>query len=336
MYILKNENAIYYEIGYSCDNGILIALENLKLFFTDSRYFEEAKEIVRNRGEVVEASRNLIDTAVEFLKKEGVKSLQFDPYEWSVAEFEKLSSLDIEFLPKPHLSKEKRIIKREQEIQYISTAVKYGRAGFQRFKDYLAVKGLGKKERELQFKMKTIIQQKGDLQLSFSPIVALNENTSKPHALPTDRRLSSGDLVLVDAGVKYKRYCSDRTETFMFQKTKFSSVKMTPKVQNIYDTVQKAHDEAIAKAKVGMKASEIDKIARTVIENAGFGKNFLHSTGHGVGLDIHEFPNISQSSDVVIEENMVFTIEPAIYIPNFMGVRIEDMVVMKKDGAKVL
>jgi Xaa-Pro aminopeptidase len=335
-YLYKNENSIYYEVSYSNDNSLLLSLDSTKILFTDARYIEEAKDEAIN-CDVVEAERTLIDSLVEILKSEKIKEVIFDPNEWSVADFDSLKNkIEISFVSKPNFSKEKRMVKTDKEVEFISTAARYGKASFQRFKDYLSVKGIGKKESELNYKLRNIIQQKGSLQLSFHPIVAFNENTSKPHATSSDRRLSNGDLILVDAGVKYKRYCSDRTETFMFQQTKFSSVKMTPKVQKIYDIVQKAHDETVKKAKIGMKASEIDKIARDIITEAGYGKNFIHSTGHGVGLDIHEFPNISAKSDVVIEENMVFTIEPAIYIPNFMGTRIENMVVMKNDGAKVL
>jgi Xaa-Pro aminopeptidase len=335
-YLYKNENSIYYEVSYSNDNSLLISLGSAKILLTDARYIEEAKSEAIN-CDVIEVERNLIDSLAEILKKEKVSEIAFDPNEWTVFEFNSLkSNLEISFVSKPNFSKEKRMVKTDKEIEYISTAARYGKASFDRFKDYLSVKGVGKKESELNYKLRNFIQQKGALDLSFHPIVAFNENTSKPHATSSDRRLSNGDLILVDAGVKYKRYCSDRTETFMFQQTKFSSVKMTPKVQKIYDIVQKAHDETIANAKVGMKASEIDKIARDIITEAGYGKNFVHSTGHGVGLDIHEFPHISEKSDVVIEENMVFTIEPAIYIPNFMGTRIENMVVMKSDGAKVL
>ena len=336
-FILKGENSIYYEAGYSCDNAIFLQLGSEKFFITDARYREEAEEATSGRCEVVESS-DLVESLKKLLSKSPNLEIVYDPYEWSVAEFEKLQSGlgEIELSPKPHFSKHKRIIKSDKEIEYIATAVNYGRAGFERFKEYLVSKGIGRKERELHYKLKTILQQKGLLDLSFEPIVAINENTSKPHALPTNRRLSNGDILLVDAGVKYHRYCSDRTETFMFDRSRFSSVQMSVKVQKIYDIVQKAHDETISKIRSGMKASEVDKIARDIIDKAGYGKNFLHSTGHGVGLDIHEYPNISPKSDVVIEDNMVFTIEPAIYIPDFLGVRIENMVVIKNGRAKIL
>ena len=335
-FILKNENAIYYEANYSCDNVVYLSLGAEKFFITDSRYTEEAKNNVIN-CEVIE-SRDFIKTLKKLFKTHGKKlKIIFDPYEWNFAEFEKLQSeTEVTFIQKPYFSKNRRIIKTDIEIEYLSTAAKFGKVAFDSFREYLSVKGIGKKERELHFKMKTILQKKGAFELSFNPIVAFNENTSKPHALPTDRRLSNGDLVLVDAGVKYHRYCSDRTESFIFQQTKFSSVKMSSKVQKIYDVVLKAHDEVINNVKVGMKASEVDKIARDIISNAGYEKNFIHSTGHGVGLDIHEYPNISEKCDTIIEDNMVFTVEPAIYIPGFLGIRIEDMVVMKNGRAKIL
>lgn len=184
------------------------------------------------------------------------------------------------------------------------------------------------------------MSQIGKLDLSFDPIVAINANAAKPHALPTSKKLKLNDLLLVDAGVKYKRYCSDRTCTSTIDFEKFSFKReqkfKSKKQQKIYDLVYKAQLNAIEKARVGMKASEIDKLARSIIEEAGYGKYFVHSTGHGVGLDIHEFPNINHKSDVIIEDNMVFTIEPGIYLPNEFGVRIEDTVVMKNGKALIL
>ena len=184
------------------------------------------------------------------------------------------------------------------------------------------------------------MSQSGKLDISFEPIVAINENAAKPHALPTTKKLKLNDLILVDAGIKYKRYCSDRTCTSVVDFEKFSFKReqkfKNEKHQKVYDIVLKAQLNAIEKTRVGMKASEVDKLTRDVIGKAGFGKYFIHSTGHGVGLDIHEFPNINSKSDVIIEENMVFTIEPGIYLPNEFGVRIEDTIVMQKGKAVIL
>ncbi len=184
------------------------------------------------------------------------------------------------------------------------------------------------------------MSQSGKYDLSFDPIVAINANAAKPHALPTNKKLKLHDLILVDAGVKYQRYCSDRTCTANanFEKFNFKREQKfkNKKYQKIYDIVLKAQLNAISNARVGMKASEIDKLTRDIITKAGYAEYFVHSTGHGVGLDIHEFPNINSKSDIIIEDNMVFTIEPGIYLPNEFGIRIEDSVVMKNGRAQIL
>jgi len=175
--------------------------------------------------------------------------------------------------------------------------------------------------------------------LSFDPIVAIGSNAAKPHALPTKRVLRRGDLLLLDAGLKYQRYCSDRTRTVRIGRDFTFRTKQNfenKKIQKAYDTVRKAHDKAISKARSGMRARDVDALARDVIDRAGFGKYFVHSTGHGVGLDIHEMPYISSRSRTKIADGMVYTVEPGIYIPGQFGIRIEDMVVMIDGKAKVL
>ncbi len=206
--------------------------------------------------------------------------------------------------------------------------MKIGRDGFKKFKKFLDNKGANQSELYLNYIASSCMSQQGKYNLSFDPITAIDINSAKPHATPLKTKYKKNSLFLMDAGVKYKRYCSDRTVTYINHKNKLQ--------QKVYDIVLKAQEKAINKARVGMKASQIDKLARDVIEKSGYGKYFVHSTGHGVGLDIHEFPNISSRSDVTIEENMVFTVEPGIYLPNDFGVRIEDTVAMKNGKAIVL
>ena len=153
------------------------------------------------------------------------------------------------------------------------------------------------------------------------------------------KKLKKNDLLLLDAGIKYKRYCSDRTRTIKASEkismSKYQKFK-NKKIQKIYDIVLKAQLNAIKKIKIGMEINKLDKIARDIIEKEGYGKYFVHSLGHGVGLDIHEYPNISSRSDVILEENMVFTVEPGIYLPDEFGVRIEDTLVMSSKKAIIL
>ena len=151
--------------------------------------------------------------------------------------------------------------------------------------------------------------------------------------------MKTGDLLLVDAGLKYQRYCSDRTRTVQVGEKFTFGTKSTfakKKIQKAYDVVLKAHDNAIANVRSGMKAKEVDALTRDLISKAGFGDYFVHSTGHGVGLDIHEMPYIASKSDTIIEDGMVYTIEPGIYIPGEFGIRIEDMVAMVDGKAVVL
>ena len=338
-YILRDENAVYYECGFSCDNEIFLKLGNEAFFITDPRYTLEAKESVQG-AEVIEAGKDLYQKAVEILKTANIKELHFDPNDWTVSAFEKLSSsLDITFTQAPNFSQKKRIIKSSDEIAIIKKAALLGAEAFDAFAAHINLHGIGKSEKYLFFDAIEKFQKHGEFSLSFEPIVALDENAAKPHALPSEKILTLGNHLLVDAGLKYQRYCSDRTRcaeidgNINFSKNQsFSDATR----QKVYDTVLKAQEASIKAVRAGVRANEIDKAGREVIEQAGFGKYFVHSTGHGVGLDIHEEPFISKKSQTLIEEDMIFTIEPGIYLPDKFGVRIEDMVRVTSDGVEIL
>ena len=334
--IFKNENALYYECGYSCDNAIFISLGKEKFFITDGRYEIEAKSKVKDAKVVI--SRDILKKLIDIIKETKIKKVVIDPKEWDILSFKKLKDTinKIEFWP--DLSHKKRIIKSKEEIELIKKAVKIGKKSFKKIAKELK-EHIGAKEYELNFLAEAIFREYGKREVSFLPILALGKNAAKPHATPTKKVLKNKMLILLDGGVKYKRYCSDRTRTAFFDgKIDFGYNQKFPskKMQKAYDLVLKAHDKAIKKARSGMRAKDIDKIAREVIEKGGFGKYFVHSTGHGVGLDIHEMPYISSKSETIIEDGMVFTIEPGIYIEGEFGIRIEDMVVMENSRAKIL
>lgn len=340
-YILQNENAIFYECGYSCDNCIYINLNNDSFFITDARYEIDANENIKNNSKII-ITNNLIKKAKDILVKSKIKKIVFDPNDFSHFTFTMLSNnLKITFKQQPNFSKQKRIIKNDYEIKLIKKAMKKARIGFDKFQEYLYSDGFGKSEKYLSYMAETFVTNYKKYDLSFESIIAINENSAKPHATPSSKIYNENDLLLFDGGIKYKRYCSDRTVTFgnsleissiMQREQKFSKKKY----QKIYDIVLKAQETTIEKARVGMKGSQIDAIGRDIITKAGYGEYFVHSTGHGVGLDIHEYPNISTKSDIIIEENMIFTVEPGIYLPNEFGVRIEDTLVMKSKKAVIL
>jgi Xaa-Pro aminopeptidase len=337
-YILQDENALYYECGFSCDHALYLHCGSEAYFITDGRYTVEAEALVQ--GAEVITSADLIKSAARLLVRHKTKKLRYDPKEWRVAAYERLASLvKTDLVPAPDLSHHKRILKRPDELDLLRRAAKLGRQAFKRLARQIDREGFGADEIALTYQAKGILSDFGRYDLSFDPIVAIGPNAAKPHALPTQRSLNQGDLLLVDAGLKYRRYCSDRTRTVQADPTfgfTRSQSFASRKIQRAYDTVRKAHDRAITKARIGMQARRVDALAREVIDKAGFGSYFVHSTGHGVGLDIHEMPYISAKSKVTIEEGMVFTIEPGIYLPGEFGIRIEDMVAMVSGRAEVL
>ncbi len=336
--LFKDENAVYYECGFSCDNELFLSLKDERYFITDPRYTTEAKEKVQG-AEVVEA-RDINKKAREILRKKRVKKLFYDPKELHCQDLEAVrSKLDTKFCPKPNLSWQKRLIKSEKEIRLIRRSVQLNAEAFDQFAAF--VRGCeGWSERRLHFEAIGFLSRKGEYELSFDPIFAIDENGAKPHAYPSKKRLHEGALVLFDAGIKYERYCSDRTRTASFgggfdfdkEEQKFKN----PKVQRAYDIVKKAQESAIKAAKSGMRAKDLDKIARDIIDGSEFAGCFIHSLGHGVGLDIHEMPFINSKNEQILEDGMVFTIEPGIYVPGEFGIRIEDMVVLQNGRAEVL
>ena len=320
-YILNKENEIYYECGWSSDNALFLSLDGEKYIITDGRYTLDAKE--KAKAEVIEA-RDLIKKAKELILKKRVKKLKIDPNNWSYKAYSELAKV-VNLQHEEYFSFKKRMIKTPDELKIIKEAVKLGAKAFE---DFAKVIECGIDEFELSFRFKEKLTNRGRRPLSFEPIVAINENAAKPHAEVSEKVLKKGDLLLLDAGIKYKRYCSDRTRTiYIGDSISMNKIqKFPPHIQKVYDVVLKAQEKAINSIKVGIKAKELDKIARDVITEAGYGKYFVHSLGHGVGLDIHEWPFINSRNETTLKEGMVFTIEPGIYIPGEFGIRIEDMV----------
>lgn len=371
-YITRDESAMYYECGYSADNAILLRLNDEIKFITDARYSGEAKEIcldskssnIHNKSErqlqnskhieIIESS-DLLKTAIEILTKKHIKAITYDPTRMNVAEFQALQSSGISLESSPNFTQKMRIVKSESEILILKEAQRLNLKAFTTFADFLNTSGEGKSEKFLHYKIADILGDCGQFPLSFEPIVGINGNAAKPHALPSGDILQNGDSILLDCGLKYERYCADCTRSGAFIRGEFAFSKeqdftrIDSKIlgenaakisqsekQKIYDIVRKAQEFAITNLRAGMSGKEIDALARGVIEAAGYGAHFVHSTGHGIGLDIHEMPFISRRSESVIENGMVFSIEPGIYIQGVFGIRIEDLVVVKNGRAEIL
>lgn len=219
-----------------------------------------------------------------------------------------------------------RLCKDAFEFELIRASVKALDRGFKAVQRFLRP---GVAEKEAAFKVETFFRKNGADSLAFDTIIASGARGALPHGLASDKKIKKGELVVVDMGVTVNGYNSDETRTF-------SIGRATRRQKEVYGTVLEAGLSAIEKVRAGVKASRVDAAARGWIRRAGYGKFFGHATGHGVGMAVHEGPVVGPGSKDVLEEGMVVTIEPGIYIPGWGGVRIEDMVAVRRDGPEVL
>ncbi|KGR83233.1 M24 family metallopeptidase [Lysinibacillus odysseyi] len=218
-----------------------------------------------------------------------------------------------------------RVIKSSEELEKMRKAAELA--------DYAVQVGCealteGKTELEVLNEIESAVKAKG-YSMSFDTMVLAGEKSASPHGVPGNRKIKRGDMVLFDLGVIYEGYCSDITRTVAFG-------EINEAQRAIYDAVLKANEDAIAAVKPGVRAMDLDKIARDTIADAGYGDYFPHRLGHGLGISVHEFPSITGVNELPMEEGMVFTIEPGIYKADVTGVRIEDDVVVTKDGVEIL
>lgn len=219
-----------------------------------------------------------------------------------------------------------RVIKDDREIDHLRKAAQLA--------DYAIEVGCseiteGKTELEIVQAVEQAVKQKGAEKMSFETIIISGQKTASPHGIPGNRKIEKGDFILFDLGVVYKGYCSDITRTVSFGEPTEDKLR-------IYETVKKAQQAAIETVRPGALAKEVDLAARSIIDEAGYGEYFPHRIGHGLGISVHEYPSITEQNELTLEEGMVFTIEPGIYDPEITGVRIEDDVLVTKDGVEVL
>lgn len=220
-----------------------------------------------------------------------------------------------------------RAIKDEEELELLRKSSLINDMAMERFKK-LVYEGIS--EKEVADQILDIYLELGAEGFSFEPIVAFGKNAADPHHMPDDTKLKAGDAVLFDVGCVYKSYCSDMTRTFFFRQGP------DEKQKTVYDLVRKANEDAENYVKAGVRLCDIDKVARDVITNGGYGKYFTHRLGHFIGIEDHEYGDVSSSFTDFTQENNVFSIEPGIYDPETLGCRIEDLVIVTNEGCEVL
>ncbi len=317
-----------YFTGFSGGEGICIAGKDFRYLLVDSRYIVAAKCEAKNFTVIEYSVGKLYEVISDVIKAHNVLNLGFENAHMTVAELERYSKnlININFVGVDNRLNELRMIKTEQELNFIRKAESIGCRAFEKILPMLKV-GVCEREiaSELEYQMRCLGAQK----TSFDTIVVSGTKTSMPHGLPDDTRLKSGDFVTMDFGCRYNGYCSDMTRTVVIEKANDEQIK-------IYNTVQKAQSAGLDAIRNGACCKDVDAVARDIIKEAGYGGYFGHSLGHGVGLQIHELPNLSPKSDMILEENMVVSCEPGIYVEGFGGVRIEDLVIVKHDGIENL
>jgi Xaa-Pro aminopeptidase len=321
---LKN---IRYLTGFSGSDGALLVGPGRPVLLVDGRYTTQAGE--QAPGARVILYREKTSGIAEALSAVGgIEQVGFEP---AVMTVELLSALrgkmkKVRWKPLQAELGAIRAVKDHGEIELIGRAIRIAAAAL---RSTLQRVRPGVCERDIALELEYAMRQGGAETPSFDTIVASGPNSALPHARPGARKIRKGDFVVIDYGAVYCGYRSDETCTVAVGRGRRRHEK-------IYAVVKEAHDRALEAVRPGVACRDVDGAARDVIEKAGYGPCFPHGTGHGVGLDVHEAPRISALSGSILEEGMVVTIEPGIYLPGFGGVRIEDMVLVEKGGARVL
>jgi len=329
--LLSQPENLRYLSGFTGSSGWLLISGQNAILATDFRYVEQAKgespdfEIIQTKQELREWLPSLVSDLG--WHKLGFEA-NFISYDSShkLSEAIKTRQVNLELVPTIGIVEQLRSIKEPGELGFITKAVELVDAVFEQTK---AIIRPGITEKEAAWEIEKILRQEGSEGIPFEIIVASGSNSALPHARPAEKIICSGEPVLIDMGARINGYCSDFSRTLFLGETDKS-------LQEIYNIVLKAQATAVERIESGMDASQADRLARSVVEQAGYGDAFGHGLGHGVGLAIHEFPTLGPRSSDSLADGMVFTIEPGIYLAGKGGVRIEDMVVLKNGKAKVL
>ncbi len=310
-------------------SGMLFISSRQAILATDPRYAELAKKEARG-FEIFVYKGNFFEQIVPILQRLP-SPLGFEAMHLSYGLYERLKQtiiknrLLLNLTPTEYLVEELRQVKDQEEIGLLKKAVSLTEDLFNHLKAYLKP---DLTERQIAWEIERFIRQDLKAELSFSPIVASGPNAAIPHAVPTDKRIQSHEPIIIDCGVRWKGYCADMTRTFFIGQP-------DRKYQEIYNLVLEAQQKGMETARAGVTASEVDNSARELLKSKGYGEAFLHALGHGVGLFVHEPPSLSpRRPSQVLKENMVVTIEPGLYLSGWGGVRIEDMVLISKDGCE--
>ncbi len=326
---------VRYLCGFTGSAGALVISQARSVFFTDGRYTEQARAEVQG-SRVVVARKGPLQAAAEWLAENGTKLRPKAPWRvgveaehLTVAERTQLARIlpsDFRLRETPALVEQARMVKDREEIDLLRAAVNLGASLFDRA---LQVIRPGVKEVEVAAEMEYAARRAGAQEMSFPTIIAAGRRSALPHGRASESAIPSRGFVVCDWGVILAGYCSDMTRTVHVGRP-------TSEAHRVYRAVREAQQTAVEAVRPGVSVGEVDQAARKLLRKQGLGRYFSHSTGHGVGLEIHEAPRVAARQREVLQAGMVVTIEPGVYIQGKGGVRIEDMVVVTGHGCEVL
>ena len=331
-FLISHLPNIRYLCGFTGSAGLLLVEQAGSIFFTDYRYDTQAHEEVTG-AKVVIARKAVLSSLGEFLggrrKRARGWAIGIEAEHFTVAEKKRLNQLipaRIHLKDAPAVVERDRMVKDADELQRIRAAVALGAKLFDRALEVLRP---GIKETEVAAEMEFAARRGGAEEMSFSTIIASGARSALPHGRASDQPITAGGFVVCDFGVILSGYCSDQTRTVWVG-------SVSQEARRAYEAVRDAQQAAIDAVRPGIAVGEVDAAARKVLRKAGLGRYFTHSTGHGVGLEIHESPRVGDGQKEILQPGMVITIEPGVYFPGKWGVRIEDMVAVNAGGCEVM
>lgn len=307
------------------DGFLIIEKDLTATLFVDGRYIEHAKAKAKN----VEVKLLVGDSMEYWLREKRFRTIALESNYLTKDIENKIVKIAYPEEIKWINGQELRIIKDSEELKLIQKAVDISLKAYNELILWIRP---GMTEKQVGSYLNFLLRKHGAEKESFSEIVATGENSAEPHHHPSDKELKYGTLLKIDFGALYHGYSADITRTFIFQDPTFRTPTQNPKMQEILNIVEEAAKLGRKAVQPGCRASDIDRICRNYITEKGYGDYFVHSTGHGLGIDVHELPNVNRVNDTILEPGMVITVEPGIYIEGLGGARIEDDVLVTNDG----
>ncbi len=324
--VLKGMDNIFYLTGFRGSEGTTIVTRGDVVLMTDSRYTTYAREVAE--GCTVIETKGKDQGLAEVLLRYGVKRAGFDSFytTYQVYSFLKETAPDVEFVPLGNDIEGIRRCKEPDEILAVKRAVAIATDAFAAVVEKIAA---GRTERSISAELDYAMVRLGADRPSFDTIVASGPRAALPHGQPTDRVLAPGEPVIVDFGCQVGGYSSDETVTLTVGRP-------NDRIAEICDVVREAMEKGCRAVRAGLPINDLDMTVRGFVEDKGFGEYFRHGTGHGVGIAVHEAPAVTAKAEGLLEENMIITVEPGVYIPDLGGVRLESMVLVNESGGEVL